>query len=618
MLCQIRKVPEDSIINLAKEYKFKYPEESVIITSSLVEVNFDVKKGRVIAELNSTNNYLNLDTKSYIKVYEFYDEKSEINKFQVRYANGNKANIPEEDIAYKSNEIFYSDARIKYLELDFPLQGFEYSTFIQKAFSDIKYFTTLYLNEENPIIEKTVRINIPKWLNIELKEFNFGGIDITKEVIDNDDSKVYEFRLKNVSASVDEDHMLGPSFLYPHLLILPKKFFEKEQEKNIFLSLDDQYNWYRTLTKDLNYSGENYSSKAKQLTLGLENDLEKIKKIYYWIQDNIRYIAFEDGIAGFKPEEASQVYLKKYGDCKGMANLMKGMLKEIGVEARLTWLGTNHLIYDYSTPSLAVDNHMICTILDYGEPIFLDPTEKYNPFGKIASRIQGKVALIENGDDYILKNIPKENKILNKEERVFNLKIVNDQLVGDGVLNYKGESCKTIYRIYDKVKTDKKVDFLDYFLKIKSPNLEVSNVSEISLEDRETDISINYQAIFENKLSSFGENLYLDLKLSNAFSEMILENRKTDFLFPYKKNVIYKTIIDSKGYTVQNSNEIVSFKNENFSLELKIENKDEKLTCTLELITFNNVLPLSDIEIWNKTLKEIEELSNKQIILKKV
>ena len=89
-------------------------------------------------------------------------------------------------------------------------------------------------------------------------------------------------------------------------------------------------------------------------------------------------------------------------------------------------------------------------------------------------------------------------------------------------------------------------------------------------------------------------------------------------MFPYKKNVIYKTIIDSKGYTVQNSNEIVSFKNENFSLELKIENKDEKLTCTLELITFNNVLPLSDIEIWNKTLKEIEELSNKQIILKKV
>jgi hypothetical protein len=60
-----------------------------------------------------------------------------------------------------------------------------------------------------------------------------------------------------------------------------------------------------------------------QLVAGKSSDEEKVKSIYYWVQDNIRYIAFEEVIAGFKPEAAQTVFSNKYGDCKGMANLTK-------------------------------------------------------------------------------------------------------------------------------------------------------------------------------------------------------------------------------------------------------------------------------------------------------
>ena len=92
--------------------------------------------------------------------------------------------------------------------------------------------------------------------------------------------------------------------------------------------------------------------KTLELTANAKSDEEKIRNIYYWVQDNIRYIAFEDGIAGFKPDEANNVLTKRYGDCKGMANLTRQMLKAAGFDARLTWIGTNHISYDYSTPSL--------------------------------------------------------------------------------------------------------------------------------------------------------------------------------------------------------------------------------------------------------------------------
>ena len=46
----------------------------------------------------------------------------------------------------------------------------------------------------------------------------------------------------------------------------------------------------------------------------------------------VRYIAYEDGIAGFKPDKAQEVLRKKYGDCEGMGNLMTEMLKSIGLD----------------------------------------------------------------------------------------------------------------------------------------------------------------------------------------------------------------------------------------------------------------------------------------------
>ena len=73
-----------------------------------------------------------------------------------------------------------------------------------------------------------------------------------------------------------------------------------------------------------------------------------------------------------------------------MANLLKAMLIEAGFDARLTWIGTKRIAYDYSTPSLAVDNHMICSLVKDGEIIFLDGTEKFNSLGEYANRIQGK------------------------------------------------------------------------------------------------------------------------------------------------------------------------------------------------------------------------------------
>src|SRR6201999_2976434 len=118
--------------------------------------------------------------------------------------------------------------------------------------------------------------------------------------------------------------------------------------------------------------------------------------------------------------KAQNVLNKKYGDCKGMANLTRSLLVALGFDARLCWIGTDHIAYDYSTPSLAVDNHMICALNYKGRFYFLDATESYIGFGQYAQRIQGRQVLIEDGDNFLLQRIPvvdgAQNEVLYKHD----------------------------------------------------------------------------------------------------------------------------------------------------------------------------------------------------------
>jgi hypothetical protein len=76
---------------------------------------------------------------------------------------------------------------------------------------------------------------------------------------------------------------------------------------------------------------------------------------------------------------------------------MTTMLQLAGYDARLAWIGTRDIPYDYSLPSLVVDNHMICALFLRDSTYFLDGTESYISFGDYAYRIQGRPALIQDG-----------------------------------------------------------------------------------------------------------------------------------------------------------------------------------------------------------------------------
>src|SRR6185437_2977242 len=148
------------------------------------------------------------------------------------------------------------------------------------------------------------------------------------------------------------------------------------------------------------------------LTIGLKTNESKARSVYSWVQHNIKYVAFEDGMGGFVPREASLVCSRRFGDCKDMASILTAMLKKAGVPAYFTWIGTRDLPYNFDqVPLPMTSNHMICTINLDGKYVFLDGTDPTCVFGMPSAGIQDKQAMISvNEKEYKILKVPAVEK----------------------------------------------------------------------------------------------------------------------------------------------------------------------------------------------------------------
>ncbi|KAB1068679.1 transglutaminase domain-containing protein [Tamlana haliotis] len=616
----VQPTPEE--IALSKSLKEKYPDNSVVLLESSDYISFEFNKNeeKIYVNQESNESIINIDSRAQIQKYSFYDEQTTIRKFEVTTKNDKSTKPYITDEALTNDDLFHHDTRVKYTNISFPLMGYKHNTYISKEYRDIKYFSNIYFNDDYPVLKKVIKIEVPNWLDLELKEFNFEQYSIQKDISTNtkNDSKTFTFTINNIPARYNEPDSPGPTYIYPHLLILAKSYTFDGENKNIFHSTQDLYNWYKSLVTALKNDNTVFKKKVLSLTENTTSDEEKIKNIYYWVQDNIRYIAFEDGIAGFKPDEASNVFDKRYGDCKGMANLLKQMLLEAGFDARLTWIGTKRIAYDYSTPNLSVDNHMICTLFKDGDTIFLDATEKFNAYGEYANRIQGKQALIENNDGYILKTVPEITSDFNRESFNYDFILNDDKLEGKASKTFIGESRTSLLYAFNTLKDNNKEEFLEHYLNNGNTNIEVSNIETTDLLDRELNLNMLYDINIKNVVSSFDSDVYIDIDFDKELEGFLLEKRKTNYIFPYKKDLESLTTLKVPSeYTITHLPKDISFSSKNFDMNVMFNQANNIITYKKIFKIKNGQIEKSDFEKWNQFISNLKSVYNEQIVLTK-
>jgi transglutaminase-like putative cysteine protease len=131
---------------------------------------------------------------------------------------------------------------------------------------------------------------------------------------------------------------------------------------------------------------------------------ERARSALTFVQDELRYTGIELGPDSYRPNQPSETFRLRYGDCKAKALLLCTLLREMNIEAHPALVNTlDRDAVATRLPSPFAFNHVIVKLLLDGKAVWVDPTRSYQggslwerflpPLGKALVLNKGVTAL---------------------------------------------------------------------------------------------------------------------------------------------------------------------------------------------------------------------------------
>jgi transglutaminase-like putative cysteine protease len=225
------------------------------------------------------------------------------------------------------------------------------------------FYEIFLCQNELPMEEDILEVVLPA--NIELKYKKFNTL-INPVVTMDGDKRKYVITNTRQKEIIPEPRM--PSLL------------DTETFSQIYLwtmgSWGDISRLYISLVKEQMQSDNELEAFTRQLVKDKKTDEEKIKAIFNFVSQKIRYVAVLLGPYTHKPYPAREIFKKRYGDCKDKTTLLLTMLKIAGIEGRHVLVPARSEFFDESVPSLQVFNHVIAAVPSGNKYYWLDGTNE--------------------------------------------------------------------------------------------------------------------------------------------------------------------------------------------------------------------------------------------------
>ncbi|WP_046759159.1 DUF3857 domain-containing transglutaminase family protein [Kordia jejudonensis] len=520
--------------------------------------------------------------------------------------------------------IFYSDQQTKNFTFPAVTKGAITDLKYKEIISDPHFLGLFRFGTFAPTKKAELTIEFPKNIQIGYREFHTENVPVnfTKEETKN--SFVYRWSVENVSKFTGEEDSEAALYYLPHIIIHIKNYEENGKTIPVLSNVTDLYSWYASLAKQVD---ENDLEKVYQIAESIASkhttDRDKAEAIFNWVQGNITYVAFEDGLGGFIPRGAASVCKNRYGDCKDMANLLYVMLNHVGIPSYRAWIGTRDRPYLYEeVPTPMVDNHMITATVIDNDTIFIDGTDSYVNFGMPSSFTQTKEALIGiTPEQFILKKVPKLAS--EKSKAIVNTSISFE----DGRINAKEERLLTGYEKVDfvtgylyKKKDITEEEFLNTTLALGNNKTKYQNIKVSPVESQYKSLTVSYDLVIENYVKTIGSKTILNLNIDRALSKQKIDvksrkyTKKIDHQFQKEYTTTF-TIPD--GYKVTSLPKPITYDGKAYGFAISHEEKDGKVIQHKTIYVNTLRVEKEDFEAWNTFVKKLIKAYKKSIIIEK-
>lgn len=501
---------------------------------------------------------------------------------------------------------FYEDNFVKEFTLKHSSYPYTivYSYQIQKNhFFYIDYWVPI-IDKKIPTLNASLKITVPSDYKISFKN-QF----VEKPLIETDGNSI-NYKWETNYKEIIKDEVLAPSvtLLLPAVKIVPIKF--NYNIEGSFENWKSFGNWQYELLQGLNELPAYEKTKIQSMIKDIDDDKEKIKVLYHYLQDETRYINVTIETGGLKPYPASYVAHNKFGDCKALTNYFKSMLDYIQIPSYYTkvYAGNPILEIDKDFPSQQ-SNHIILYIPLKNEDIWLDCTSDgaFNYLGTFTQNRDAFIISKDNSRFVKTSNLkPIETLEARKIETSHNSNITNVKLLN----TYKGDSYEYFLHLEKNYNDSEKSRIIRNY--IVEDGFELKDYKILNPNRDSTKIKLSYNATTQNIYKHYGN----DILISNiAFSLPNFEKPKIRKLPVQLDYPIYKidTIIYEipNGYTLNQDSVAISINTKYGEYKLEAYKSSSSIITIKNLLINAGYYPISEYEDFYDFYHQIFESENK-------
>lgn len=228
----------------------------------------------------------------------------------------------------------------------------------------------------------TLRCGLSDGINI--KEINFEGQKLEEK---NDKQRIYTWTVRGIPASKNEP-LSPPKEKYQIRVKVAAEQFYYYGKKGAYSNWEELGGWvFTNLLAERQKPTPQMVGKVHALTMNIHDDIDKVRVLYRYLQEKMRYVSVQIGIGGFQPMAASQVEQLGYGDCKALVNYMQSLLSIVNIPSYYCVVNAGDIKHDMDENFASIDqgNHVILAVPLKKDTIWLECTSQKTPFGFLGS-----------------------------------------------------------------------------------------------------------------------------------------------------------------------------------------------------------------------------------------
>lgn len=598
------------------------------VVKRLEEVRFEVMS---LTETVYTRKYaltiLNEEGRDYAQLVLFYDKLQKVRHIEGALYNAGGVEIKRmkaKDVRDESavNGIsLYDDNRIKRHDFDYHSYPYTVEYEVEIGFSNTYIFPRwIPQNFSRLSVEKSSYTLItPEFYQVRYKSFLIPGEPAFSKV---KDKKIQTWQVANLAAF--EQPFASPVWheITPSIFFAPSEF-EMQGYKSNATSWEEFGKFSKQLNANRDLLPANIIQQVHQLTDGVFDTKEKVKRLYEYMQQNTRYISIQLGIGGLQPFEASYVAQKGYGDCKALSNYLYSMLKAIGIKSHYTLIRGGSSIDDrYMMDDFPSDqfNHIVLCVPMTKDTLWLECTSQTDPAGYMGSFTGNRKALAITEEGGKLVSTPSYS--LNENLQVRKI---------DAVLNNEGNLTAQIASVYKAQQQDELSGMLqslskDEVKKMLNQSLDLAtyNITDFHYETIK-DILPYVKERLTIEVPSYasisGKRLFItpNLMTRSGRKNIDAESRSVDFVFNMAYRDIDTVLIQIPvGFRVESMPEKVALSTPfgSYSAEVKVES--ERLIYYRKMEQFSGRYPTKAAFEIAKFFSDIFKADRSRVVLVKL